>query len=293
MSDLIVYRDGRYIPQSQAGLSLHDAGFLQGVTVTDRARTFRGKPFRLVEHLARFRQSCQFARVPLSISDDDFFTATERVLQENRSIFPAGTEMSLIFFATPGEAREGQGTLGIQAVPLQLAGFRHLVTFGATLLIPRFSQVPAEVIDRRIKHRSRLHWWLAEQEVRERDPHAIALLADADGTLTETATSNFLLVRDGVVFAPPPEQVLGGITLGVVEEVCVQRGIPFRRQPLRPEECRQASEALLTCTSFCLAPVARVEDHEFSQERRPIFEAILAGWTDLVGIDPREQILAH
>lgn len=292
MNELTVYRDGRFIPQSQAGLSLHDAGFLQGVTVTDRVRTFLGKPFRLHEHLARFRQSCQLARVPLSISDDEFLRATERVLQENRSILPADTEIGLIFFATPGEGRDGQGTLGIQAVPLQLAGFRRLMTHGATLLIPRFTQIPAEIIDRRIKHRSRLQWWLAEQEVRERDPLASALLADADGTLTETATSNFLLVRDGVVLAPPPEQVLGGITLDVVRELCAQRGFLFRHQPLRLEECCQASEALLTCTSFCLAPVASVEDHVFSHER-PIFEALLAGWTGLVGVDPREQILAH
>src|SRR5262245_14628401 len=41
MSEPLAYFEGRLIPQSEARLPLHDAGFVMGATITDLCRTVR------------------------------------------------------------------------------------------------------------------------------------------------------------------------------------------------------------------------------------------------------------
>ena len=49
----IVYLNGELKPESQAGISIRDRGYLYGDAVFDAARTFNGTPFRLTEHVHR------------------------------------------------------------------------------------------------------------------------------------------------------------------------------------------------------------------------------------------------
>ena len=57
MSNVSAYLNGDWIPSSELRIAVDDAGFLLGATVTERLRTFRGKVFRLDEHLSRLRRS--------------------------------------------------------------------------------------------------------------------------------------------------------------------------------------------------------------------------------------------
>ena len=57
MSQPLAYLNGQFIPASHAAIPLTDGGFVQGVTVSEQVRTFRGRLFRLAEHLKRLEQS--------------------------------------------------------------------------------------------------------------------------------------------------------------------------------------------------------------------------------------------
>ena len=70
MNTPLAYLNGRLLPFGEAGLPLHDAGFVSGATVVDNARTFRHKLFRWPDHLARFRRDCAACYVPLEASDE-------------------------------------------------------------------------------------------------------------------------------------------------------------------------------------------------------------------------------
>src|SRR2546428_4649192 len=98
---------------------------------------------------------------------------------------------------------------------------------GLLLVPPPTRHVPPQCVDPKIKNRSRLHMWLAEQEAHLVDPDAVPLLLDLDGNLTETGGSNVLLVKDGMVLSPPPRNILLGISRKIVTELCGHLGIPF------------------------------------------------------------------
>jgi branched-chain amino acid aminotransferase len=300
MSELRIYVNGQFLPGPLV-LPSRDAGFVFGATVTDLCRTFRHKLFRLDDHLARFRQSCRLCRVPLPISDHELRLDAEKLVEHNAALLPpAGGDLALVLLATPGPIGyyaglsggpgDGPPTYAMHTFPLPFARYRPLFTDGARLVVPPTRHVPASCVDPRAKMRSRMFWWVAEQEAKDIEPSASALLLDADGHVTETAAANFLIIRDGTVVSPPRRSVLNGVSLQVVQELCGELGIPFAERPLTLDECQSADEALLACTSYCLAGVRRLHGVELPWPG-PVWRRLLAAWSERVGVDIAGQIL--
>src|SRR5205085_4767484 len=158
----------------EARLALNDAGFVSGATVTDLVRTFAHRPFRLPDHLRRFRRSCELARVPQPLSDDELTAVAERLVGHNAGLLRPGQDLALVLFATPGPVGyylgqpggpgDGAPTLGLHTFPLPFARYRPLFAAGARLVVPPTRHVPAASVDPRAKVRSRMFWWVAEQE---------------------------------------------------------------------------------------------------------------------------------
>jgi branched-subunit amino acid aminotransferase/4-amino-4-deoxychorismate lyase len=301
MTHPLAYLRGQFLPQAEANLPLHDAGFVMGATVTDLCRTFHHRLFRLADHLHRFRQSCRAARIPQPLSDDELTRIAEQLVAHNAPSLPPDGDLALVMFATPGPigyylgqpAGPGDGppTLGMHTFPLPFHRYGRLFREGARLVVASVRHLPATSVDPRIKQRSRLFWWLAEQEAHLIDPAASALLLDANDCVTETAAANFLIARDGVVLSPPPETILNGVSLQVVRELCSELNIPFAERPLPLPEVLVADEAMLASTPYCLAGVSTIAGQTLPWPG-PVWQRLLSAWQTRVGFDIRRQILS-
>ena len=299
-----VYLRNEFLPASRAALSIYDMGIVLGATVTDMMRTFQQKPYRLDAHVHRFYDSCKYARLEPPVASERCAEITAELIAHNAKLLQPGEDLAAIWFITPGEnllyagsASAGSATprptFCIHTFPLRFAFFRRLFTEGIHLVVPSTRHVPPQCVDPKIKNRSRLHWWLAEQEAHLADPAAIPLLLDVDGNLTETSGANVLLVKNGVVLSPVPRNILLGISRGVVEEICERIHIPFRERDLQLYDALTADEVFLTTTPYCMAPVSRVNGVRIGTAHTggPLFERILAEWCADVGIDIRRQIV--
>lgn len=303
MNAPLAYLNGRFLPFAEAGLPLHDAGFVSGATVVDNARTFRHALFRWPDHLERFRRDCATCYVPLNATDAELTAAAEELAGCNAKLLPPGGELQLVTFATPGTLGfytgepNGPPTLGMATYPLPLARYRPFFTDGVTLVELPSGAVgaPDALLPPSVKHRSRMFWHVADHKARARaGPGALALPSGPRGSLTETGVGNFLAVVGGVVISPPRGCVLDGISLRVTRELCAAQRVPFLEAPITPRDVREASEALLTGTGFCLAGVRTL--HSDWQSWRctfdwpgPVFRKLLAAWSDLVGLDIEKQ----
>lgn len=290
----IVFLNGRFLPQAEAHLTLHDAGFVMGATVTDLCRTFHHQLYLWPEHLDRFARSCQAAQIYPSLSGDEIDAAARELVAHNARLLPSAQELALVVFCTPGPigyylgetggVGDAPATFGMHTFPLPFARYRRLIRQGASLIVPHIRHVPHESIDPRIKQRSRLHWWLADREVHRQDPTALALLLDQDGHVTETAGANFLLVKNDTVLSPRRERILEGISLGVVRRLCAKMGITFEERSLTLYDCRTADEAMLASTPYCLAGVSHLQGVPL-RFPGPMLQRLLQAWSDDVGMD--------
>ena len=256
MTEPLAFLNGRLLPQSQAHLALHDAGFVFGATITDLCRTFRHRLYRWPEHLARFRRSSKMTYIDVPFDDVLLTQRAQELVEHNAALINPGADLALVMFATPGPigyylgqstVTGEQPTFGMHTFPLPFARYRPWIEQGVVLEIPPTHAVSGLSIHPHIKHRSRMHWWLAEHEVQR---GAQALLLDFEGYVTETASSNFLFVRNGKLLSPPREFALEGVSLGVVAELCKRLGIRLEEELLTVDYFCAVEEALLTRTTI-------------------------------------------
>jgi branched-chain amino acid aminotransferase len=272
-----------------------------GATVTDLCRTVKHRLYLWDDHLGRFRQSCQLVRIPQEVPDRELTEIAQSLISHNSDLLELDQELALVVFATPGEIGyyaglpggpgESRLTLGMHTFPLPFPRYKLLFERGAHLIVPTTRHIPAACVDPRAKMRSRLFWWLAEQEVQERESGANALLLDFNDQVTETAAANFLMVKNGVVVSPPKDSILGGISLRVLEGLCSLFAIPFEERPFTIEECLIADEAWLTSTPYCLAGVSRINGKAIPWPG-PILLRLQEAWSNAIGLDICQQILS-
>lgn len=162
---------------------------------------------------------------------------------------------------------------------------------GQHLVTPSVRHIPPESIDPKIKSRSRLHWYLADQQARLADPHAAALILDRDANIAETSSGNFLIARKGTIYTPGHHSALGGVSQQVVMELAAGLGIDCVAGDLKVYDVLNADEAFTSSTPYCLLPVTRLNGRTIGNATPgPLFRKLMTAWNELVGLDVAEQI---
>jgi branched-chain amino acid aminotransferase len=302
LAEALAYLNGRRVPASQACLPVYDSGVVLGAAVTEQTRTFCKQLYRLEEHLERFLDSVRCLRIDLPIGKDELAGVSRELVAHNAALLPDGGELGLIQFATPGPyagyagmslaAAAAGPTICVHTFPLPFARWAAAMRHGAHLITPPTRHVPPRCYDPKIKARSRLHFYLAEQEARLVDPKAWALLLDLDGNVAEGAGANFLIVKGGVIESPPPTNILPGVSKATVMELAARLGIAFQERTLQVYDVEAADEAFLTSTPYCLVPVTRVNGRAIGDGRPGrIYHRLLEAWSKAVDVDIQRQIL--
>ncbi|MCX6992549.1 MAG: aminotransferase class IV [Kiritimatiellaeota bacterium] len=298
----LVYLKGKMIPASQAHVAIYDASVVLGATVTDLVRTFRHRLFRLEDHIARFYRSCKYTRIYPVESADETTRICRELTERNAALLKPEEDLSLVLFLSPGELKIYAGGAGMSGkmeptfcmhtFPIPFYLWKQAFTDGIHVVTPSIRHVPPQCVDPKIKCRSRMHWWLADQEAHLTDPKAVALCLDLDGNVTETGGSNFLIVKNGSVISPLPRNILPGISMLTVMDLCREMQIPFVERDFQVHDVMNADEAFLPTTPYSLAPVTRINGVSIGDGRSgPMFKRLTEAWSRLVGMDIVKQIL--
>jgi branched-chain amino acid aminotransferase len=298
MSDPVAYLNGQWVPQAHMALPVSDAGFVMGATVVDFVRTFRHQLDRWPEHLRRFRQNIHDAPIDnFHCTDEELAGVAHELTRRNASLLGPHQELVLILFATPGPigyyagaAGPANATLGMHTFPLPFERYRDMIRRGAWLRVASVRALPPECVPPNIKHRSRLHWWRAEQDVAKIDGgESKALLLNAAGHVTETSFANIVIVRGRDLISPRRSTILPGLSLQMIEDLCPEAGLRFRESDLTVADCLSADAMLLGGTAFCLARVERLNDTVLPSS--DVLNRLLSAWNKRVGVDIHAQIL--
>ncbi|MBI3922099.1 MAG: aminotransferase class IV [Armatimonadetes bacterium] len=298
----LVYLRGEFIPATEASIAIYDAGIVIGATVTDLARTFKHELFRLEDHVQRFYRSCKYARIQPRVPLEETLQLSRELVRRNCELISDEQEIALVWFITPGEfsvyaggagmAGDMEPTFCMHTFPLPFQVWQHYYTQGVHVITPSTRHVPPQCVDPKIKCRSRMHWWLADQETHLVDPKAITLCLDLEGNVTETSGSNFLIVQNGAVVQPSSRNILPGISQQTVREICGQLGLGYEVRDFQVHDVINAEEAFLASTPYCLAPVTKINGVTIGDGTPggPVFRKILTAWSAVVGLDIQQQI---
>lgn len=242
MSGQLVYLNGKLLPLEEAHVSVLDRGFMLGDGAYELIPVYQRKPFRLDEHLRRLQHTLDGIRLPNPLSDAQWHAVIEQVVAAeaayNQSVylqvtrgaaprdhaFPKGVSPTVLVMSTPlGVADPAQIEHGICAVsaPDIRWGRCDLKTIN---LLPNV---------------------LAKQKAVEAG--CVECILFRDGVLTEGATSNIFVVKNGMILAPVKDQrMLPGITYDLILELAAEHGLPFEVRDIAEAEVRAADELWLT-----------------------------------------------
>jgi len=299
MTGEIAWIDGAFVPRAELALPVGDAGFVLGATVTEQLRTFRGTLFLPDEHARRLTESLAAVGIEPPLGVDALMRAASDVAAHNHPLTHDGGDLGVVTFVTPGDlpAQHGGRPAGPRAVvhsfPLAFPLWAAAYDEGVALRGVAVHQVPEECWPIRAKTRSRLHYFLADRAAAVAETGARAVLAHADGRISETSTANIAIVRDGTIVAPPAADALPGISLGFARHLAFALGIAWQEASLTAADLAAADEILLTSTPSCILPATRFDGRPVGAGRPgPAFRGILDAWSVAIGLDIRGQAVA-
>ncbi len=251
------YVNDKFVPESEAKVSIFDRGFLHGDAAFETMRVYGGKIFLLQQHLARLSDTLAALQIPAQ--------PPMRSLIQELVIRNAVQDGVVRLTVTRGQ---DQPTIIVTAHPRK---------FEVRPLRAIISAIRVHTQLAQYKTANRLSYTLAKLEA-ERAGADEALLLNESGCIAEFSASNIFIVKDTTLFTPPiKDGLLPGVTRAVVLELAKALKLPSCEESLLPGHLDTADEVFATNSLIEIAPV-------INWTRKPNFTARLhATYRKLVG----------
>ena len=306
MSGRVVYWNGEFISEGEARVSIYDSALMFGDTVFEMTRSFNKEQFKLREHLERLYASIRYLRIPVEMTIDEMEEAVHETIKRNEHLFSDDDEHRIMIDVTRGLLSLYDGNIDgvssgpniiIADFPLRwtVQGMAHLYEKGINAVVPSQRNIPARLLEPKVKNRSRIHYLMANIEVAQMSGQDNwALLLDEDGFITEGTGDNFFIVKDGKVITPEGRNILRGVSREYVFDLCKEMGISCIEKNIEPYDVYNADEAFMTATPFCILPVTRFNGEDIGDAKMgKTTTSLLDKWSSNVGLDIVEQIKSY
>ena len=258
-AESLCYLNGDYTRVADAKVSVLDRGFLFGDGVYEAMPVYDRRIFRFDEHMARLDRSLAKLRIDNPHTSAQWLERMRRLIAALHEQTGAADQF-LYLQVTRGVAprdhvmpKDIAPTVFIMTSPLRppTAEQRHAGVACVSARDFRWERGD-------IKCTSLLGNVLARQI--SADAGAAETVLFRDGFLTEAASSNVWIAKDGALIGPPKsEHVLEGIRVDLLRELCEDEGIGYSLRPIPESEVATADELLLSSSTKEVLAVTKLD----------------------------------
>lgn len=255
----IVYVNGRYLRYGEAGVHVEDRGFQFADSIYEVCEVLNTKLVDETRHMQRLERSLQALQIRKPMSPKALGQIVRQVIRRNR------VKNGLVYIqVTRGAAPRDFPFPGPDTEPTVVCIARSINTeqraAKAEKGIAVKTQPDIRWQRRDIKTVMLLPACLAKEEAFQVGA-AETWLLDADGYVTEGASSNAWIVRDDgtVITHPLGQEILPGITRATLIDLLTREQIPFEERKFHVDEARGAREAFITSASGTVMPVVKID----------------------------------
>jgi D-alanine transaminase len=263
----IVYVNGRYVPYAKAAVHVEDRGFQFADGIYEVCQVRGGRLVDEPRHMARLVRSLAEIKIERPMSAPALAHVLRETIRRNR------VKDGIVYLQiTRGEGPR-QFTFPESDVPRSVVCMAHALPRGPQEDQAREGIAVKSMPDIRwqrcdIKTVMLLPACLAKQAARAEGARE-AWFVDADGFVTEGASSNAWIVTDEgtVITRQIAPTILAGVTRATVIDVLRGEGVPFLERPFRIADALAAREAFLTSASNTVMPVVRIDGKPIADGR--------------------------
>lgn len=279
----MIHVGGRLLPRTEAKVSVFDSSVQGGDAVWEGISVYNGGIFCLDLHLDRLFASAHalaFENVP---SRHDIIAAITETLKANSMTDDVHIRLTL----TRGEKiTSGMdprlNTMGCCLIVL--AEWKSLVydnDHGIRVITAHTRRNGPQFLDSKIHHNNLLNNILAKIQANVAGVDA-AVMLDQHGFVAELNDTNLFMIKSGVVYTPPADACLAGITRGLVIDVCRRNNIRTEERNLSLTEFYNADEVFATGTMGELTPVREIDGRKIKGQGKSVSEEIRRHFRNLI-----------
>ena len=259
-SEGIGFMDGEYAPLSELRIPVTDMGFQLADMCYDAVHVWKGRFFRLDDHLDRFQASLDKRRYETLGYDLDAIAeichgCVARLGLENAFVMLIATR------GTPATGKKDLRTcrnrLIVWATPYYAVVSDEELEQGCDIIVAATIRIPPDAVDPTVKNFGRLDFVGALFDAYGRGAD-YAVLLDGEGCVTEGRGWNIFALRGGRLLSPE-SGVLEGITRKTVLELSAELNIEGRLARITADELRGADEVFLSSTAGGIMPVKSID----------------------------------
>jgi D-alanine transaminase len=242
----ICYLNGQFQPLADARISPMDRGFLFGDGAYEVIPVYSRRPFRLHEHIERLAHTLEAIRLPNPHEPGGWLAIVSEIVERN-----VWHDQSVYLQVSRGADDRRNHAFPAVTRPTVFLMSDELVTTAPAQLAAGVAAVSAADF-RWLRCDLKTIALLANCLLRQQavDQGCAETVLFRDGFLTEGAASNILVVKDGVLLAPPKSHfMLPGITYDVVLELAARHGLAHEVRQIPEDEVRAADELWMTSST--------------------------------------------
>ncbi len=255
--------NGEILPPDQAKISVFDRGFLFGDSIYEVVRTYQGKLSLWEEHYQRLCLSGE--KIGLTVPYSSSYLKEQIIGTLDAINAPPNTEFFVRLIITRGSGGFTMSFSDLSACNLVIMA-KELSPYpkdwyqrGVRVIMAATHRTSADSVDPSIKSGNYLNNVMAYQEASTQNAYD-AIMLNAKGQIAEATTSNFWMVKDGVLLTPPLKAgILEGITRQVILKICQQIGQRVEERSLYPDDLFSADECFLSSSTKELIPVVQAD----------------------------------
>ena len=291
-ADILINVNGKLTPRAEAVVSVFDSGFMLGDGVWEGLRVHKGRIAFLDRHLDRLFEGAKAIAMDVGVTREALARRLYETLDANA--MEEGVHIRLMV------------TRGVRSTPYQDP--RVVVSPATVVIIPEYKTPPPDsaerglrlftvhvrrgfpdVQDPKLNSHSKLNCITAcIQAVRAGADEALML--DPHGFVATCNSTHFFIVRKGEVWTSTGKYCLGGITRGVVIELCRDHGIPVYEKDFSLTDVHGADEAFVTGTFAGVVPAHTIDGRKLTDGRGPMVERLQQLYRERVERDVAEQL---
>jgi branched-chain amino acid aminotransferase len=292
--DVLVWVDGVLRPRAEAVVSVFDSGFVLGDGVWEGLRVHDGHPAFLERHLDRLFEGARALLIDVGLDREQLTRAVYETLAANDMRDGVHVRLMVTRGVKSTPYQDPRVTIGPATVVL-IAEHKdplpEVVEHGITLFTTHVRRATPDTLDPKLNAHSKLNditaciqaYTAGADEALMLDPHGFVA--------TCNSTHFFMVTPGGEVWTSDGRFCLGGITRGVVLEVCRDHGLPHRETTFSLTDVYSASEAFVTGTYAGVVPVRSVDGRTIGTGRRgPVVERLQRLYAEHVAADVRGRV---
>ncbi len=258
------YVDEQFVPIVEAKISILDWGFLHSDATYDVAHVWKGKFFRLDDHIDRFLSGIDKLHMSIRHKRGDLRSILIDCVKKS-GLQDAYVEMICTRgMPKPGsrDPRECTNRFFAFAIPFVWIANPEKQKKGLHLIVSRLQRIPPESVDPAVKNYHWLDMVMGLFEAYDRGGET-AVVVDVQGNLIEGPGFNIFAVKDRTI-TTPARGVLEGITRRTAIEIATDHGYEVIQHNLAADDARTADEVFATSTAGGIMPITKIDGRTIS-----------------------------